>query len=377
MHHINRYVVAFTICFYVVCFTFPSPVLANSAAPPIPARGKFALEPNGVESIHIVNEVLNIDMRPLFKKRQAEVEVIYDLDNVGTAQELELIFATGSPNVAEFEVWIDDTQISTEALSDYDSQLPESWMPPESTPGLGSRDKLSLIADIPPQAVRFFVDIPQRKSQLTVRYKTFATQNWYDAPVITWQFVYILAPARSWASFGNLSITLDVPPDWEIATAPTLERQSKSRLTGNFDGIPADAIAISTRKPVSWLYEPAKSRVPILYPLVAILGLIMLVRLAITQTSLGHIPWRLIIGKAFLWGLMIIVAGFAVLHLPALLFLGNQGMPAYGYAEVINLLAIVAGIIAMLIYFVIGAITALLAHWQLKRLAQTHHNGTF
>jgi hypothetical protein len=66
---------------------------------------------------------------------------------------------------------------------------------------------------------------------------------------VTWQLPYILAPAREWASFGGLDVTVYLPETWQAASKPSLEREDNV-LRGSFAHVPADCLALAVRAPV-------------------------------------------------------------------------------------------------------------------------------
>ena len=61
-----------------------------------------------------------------------------------------------------------------------------------------------------------------------------------DGPTITWQFAYVLAPARAWGGFGGLDVEVLLPHGWRAAYTPDLLRNG-DMLRRNFDVVPADA----------------------------------------------------------------------------------------------------------------------------------------
>ncbi len=56
--------------------------------------GQLAAEPTGLEAVAILRETLTIDLRGLANDEPAQVEAIYQLDNQGAAQTVNLLFAT-------------------------------------------------------------------------------------------------------------------------------------------------------------------------------------------------------------------------------------------------------------------------------------------
>lgn len=78
---------------------------------------------------------MNIDLRPLDQRKPASVEAVYDLDNHGPEQTLELLFAAGSQSVESFQVWFGDKEVAGSAVQG-NVQLPASWQPPRQTPDI-------------------------------------------------------------------------------------------------------------------------------------------------------------------------------------------------------------------------------------------------
>ena len=63
-------------------------------------------------------------------------------------------------------------------------------------------------------------------------------------------FAYLLAPAKNWAGFGTLNITVVVANNQIFTSNPPLTEQSRDAhtitYTGSFNGIPADALRVAT-----------------------------------------------------------------------------------------------------------------------------------
>jgi hypothetical protein len=64
-----------------------------------------------------------------------------------------------------------------------------------------------------------------------------------------WQVAYVLAPARQWESFGDLSVSVALPAGWRARSIPDLTRQGDS-LRAHFVGLPANAMTISASYPL-------------------------------------------------------------------------------------------------------------------------------
>jgi hypothetical protein len=86
------------------------------------------------------------------------------------------------------------------------------------------------------------------------------------------QFAYILAPARAWAGFGGLDVTVHVPEEWTVVSTPGLQRDG-GVLRGTFTDVPADAIALTLRPPVASGYDGVKYGAWGLFAIVGLGGL--------------------------------------------------------------------------------------------------------
>ena len=146
--------------------------------------------------------------------------------------------------------------------------LPAEWMPPATTPGLDGADLLyldppsRLVAAVtavpwhhyPSSVARFLtstyaftVTIPTSESTLAVHYRAEPQQyqsGGYFSDLNSYQFAYVLAPARAWDGFGGLDVTVRLPNCWRAASRPGLTRIG-DELRGKFDAIPADALALT------------------------------------------------------------------------------------------------------------------------------------
>ena len=202
-------------------------------------------EPTGIIDVNIVHETLTIDLRPLAVGNAAQIEAVYKLRNDGPEQELNLLFAFGSPNRDDWRVTLDGQQIPGELQQG--ASMPKEWWPPKTTPSLPGDDRVMTYAgawrSVVPLA--FEVIIPPGESELRVRYEEQGKTT-FARPTMYRQFAYILAPARSWAGFGGLNVTIHVPKEWLVVCSPDLERDG-SVWRGSFNSIPADSIGITLR----------------------------------------------------------------------------------------------------------------------------------
>jgi hypothetical protein len=263
-----------------------------NAAPPYYSQGEIAAELSGVSTVAIDHETLVIDMsrlspapKKVYNVEEADaasrdnpitVTATYTLTNPGPDVTVDLVFVSGAPDTAAFEVKMNGQPVMARAAGDI--PLPSEWQPPSTTPGLTSTngdsritpavDLLYLAPDedtmtpvphvdwrrYPQEATRervstyvFTVTIPSGQSTLAVRYNAEPQQfrtGGYSDRLESYQFAYVLAPARAWASFGGLDVTVRVPACWEAASRPGLERVGEE-LRGSYTELPADALALT------------------------------------------------------------------------------------------------------------------------------------
>jgi hypothetical protein len=233
----------------------PSPAWANFAWPFL---GVVNSEAWGVKEITITAEHLVIDLRPLASADPARVEVHYELNNSGGPRHFDLLFVSGEVKLSEFEALVNDRLVETRVLSWQESQdlwtrAPKSWRPPHKAPGLEGGETFYGYRKSEMELVTLPVELPSGPSTLRVRYLAHACGT-DERPTITWQFPYVLAPAREWGGFDRLDVDVYLPAGWEGRSTPALEREGDG-LRGSFEGVPADALMIATGPPVPAEYH--------------------------------------------------------------------------------------------------------------------------
>jgi hypothetical protein len=224
--------------------------------------GDRTAEPLGLKGVAITHEKLTIDLRPLADAQPVEVEAIYHLNNTGAARKIELFFITGVASVRDFTVHLGDRALESRELPrkewpGSEAELPPSWQPPADMPGIDSDKSRSHIYRLPSKQVvlAFSVELPPGRSFLRANYRAKAYGEDEDYPTVTWQFPYILAPAREWERFDGLDVTVKLPAGWQANSTPALER-NRDVLHGRFASLPADCLALAARQPM----EPALQR---------------------------------------------------------------------------------------------------------------------
>ncbi len=232
---------------------WPVVAWADAASPWIP--GEVIGEPTGaVAHVAITHEDLAFDLRPLaatnLEPQPVHVSATYQLHNEASSTAAPLVFLADRalPGGAAFRVTFDDSPLAATATEL--RQVPDVWKPPGSTPSLDGRSRLRYDSR-PGVAFSFTAVIPAGAHHLSVSYNALPGQ-WgaYGDNLGTaiWQIGYVLAPARQWASFGDLEVQVQLPSGWRARAIPELTRVG-DRMVGQFAGLPQDTLAISAAYP--------------------------------------------------------------------------------------------------------------------------------
>jgi hypothetical protein len=290
----------------------PGRVFANMASPVQP--GDPVGEPSGdLKQIAIAREVLDLDLRPLANDQPAMVSATYAVRNEGPAQALDLLFVAPGlvgTSRSDVAVWLDNASVPATIAPN--QKLPASWQPPATTPGLEGSGPLTYQTRND-RVVRFSLALPAGSHQVRVRYSARATAHSGNSPVRYWQLGYVLAPAKNWAGFGALDVSVEVPPGWPAATRPELTRQGDV-LKGTFEGVPADSLAITVQAPVppqGLGIDPA--------PALAVVGLAM-------SLALGFLAGRWLARRhrSFYWSFLVAVVATGAWFLLSIVALAIQ-----------------------------------------------------
>lgn len=217
---------------------------ANVGAPS--SGGQLAGEPAGVRDVAILREELVIDLRPLAADGRVAVAATYHLDNPNAEQVLDLVFASGSGEPGGFRVTLDGRPVPATPRADV--AMPDSWRAPASTPLPGGDGELEYELRDPGAPLGFQLTLTPGRHALSVSYSAAAVRHHHHEPAVLRQFAYVLAPARTWAGFGGLDVTVRLPPGWVAGVSPPLARD-RDTLHAVFAAVPADAIALTVRAP--------------------------------------------------------------------------------------------------------------------------------
>jgi len=292
-----------------LCLT--TAAFANAAAPS--QGGHTGAEPTGLEQVFIVRESLSIDLRRLEEARSHAgqlilVEAVYELENRGAERRLELVFAFGSA-FKDFRVWLDDQPVGSQPVRL--KEQPRSWDVPDTTPwlegrklGYAGRSKSSYGER---DSQSFDPVVPPGRHRLRASYSV-TPSRYASSPVLYWQFAYVLAPAREWAGFGGLDVTVSAPRGWTVVTEPKLALEGGD-LKGSFDQLPADALALTARAPDPFYYDLANYSFLLLFLLAIFASPVLIIIFAWRRGYQLRLSWLWGAGAALLWALLILASG--------------------------------------------------------------------
>jgi hypothetical protein len=241
----NRFVLA-----ALMILALAAPARANAGPPSY--GGQPAGEPAGMTRVAIAREHLVIDLRPLAHDGQTSrfgrvsVEATYQLDNQGAAQHLDLVFASGANELVEFLVTLDGQPVASQLVSG--ATLPDSWKAPTSTP-LPDGGDLGFTLRNAYGTAGFTLDVPPGRHVLAISYLAEAMTHHVGEPTVRHQFAYVLSPARAWAGFGGLDVTVHTPPGWIAALTPAMTRTGDT-FKASYDSLRADSIALTVYAPL-------------------------------------------------------------------------------------------------------------------------------
>lgn len=231
----------------VLSFPFTS-CFANLSGPWHP--GQLLLDVEGVKDIAIVREKLQIDLRPVEQRDAIKITATYIIDHVQPPKDLPLTFITGVESVRAVKCSLNGKPLAFTTRQVVN--MPESWKPPAETPGFVPEEKQLYsrnITDTQHEWILFTVPLQTGRQSIEVTYEVEpgAYYSLYQTAKY-WQTAYILAPARTWKSFGGLDVEVLAPANWQVKSNLPLVNQGQ-QWTASFDSLPADFITLTTQHP--------------------------------------------------------------------------------------------------------------------------------
>ncbi|MCA9792125.1 MAG: hypothetical protein KC910_10035 [Candidatus Eremiobacteraeota bacterium] len=225
----------------LLCLVLPA--AANMASPW--QRGDAVGEPVGaLADLHVRHERLTLDLTSLSQRNgRAHITAVYEIENTAGPKSPELLFV--SLALDKCQVSLDGQPLQAERVEV--NEAPPNWSPPERVPSLDGETTNSVYED-GLGGLRFRPQLTPGKHQLEVSYECLpGAYHPTDRVYREHQLVYLLSPAKAWASFGTLEIAVSLPAGFEQTSNLKLERQG-DQLTGKFEGLPADYLALTVGK---------------------------------------------------------------------------------------------------------------------------------
>lgn len=345
---------------WLVLLCAPAAAWANISAPW--HEGEPGAEPGGeLGQLEVIGEQLALDLRPLAHGESVPVHVRYEVRNRGEAVTRELVFVT--PGIAGGEVLLDGKPVAgAEARLE---ELPAVWQDLH-TPGIDGGD-LEYEALGATRVLGFSLALATGAQHvIEIRYEL--APGWFDTGDLyrSHQIAYLLAPARQWGGFGTLDVRVQLPEGWEAAAQPGLQREGDV-LSGRFQGVPADVLAVTARHPAEltwgWIFVVAG----------VALGLLVGVTLA---RRLGRLAATWHLALALLGGLVASLVATAALFAAPMLgislwqaLLDETQLASHYFYNLNMAMFFLLGPAVALIYVVIGLVLFLRARRQ-ARLAR-------
>jgi hypothetical protein len=325
-----------------------APLAATANVGPPSWGGQLAGEPAGITGVAILREDLVIDLRPLADDGQVAVSAVYHLDNRGAEQHLALVFASGSGTPGDFRVTLDARPIASAVTPG--ATLPASWRAPDSTP-LPDGGELDYELRHEGAPVGFQLDVAPGRHELSISYAADAVRHHHDEPTLLRQFAYVLSPARAWAGFGALDITVRVPPGWRAGVSPALARDHDT-LHAEVAGVPADAIALTVQAPAG-AYGVVCVAGGALFAIVAVgggIGVYLRTRSREQRrASAGKLPSGVFaFGRGLAWAVGFLATGLFAIFGPDLALPVGQA-DHYGYGQGLAAMAVGIGAVVVLV----------------------------
>lgn len=212
--------------------------VANMASPHI----RVGTNPNEVYSsrdIDIISETINIK---IFKVDSAFFNITYTIRSDRGGIQIPLIFDAVTENFNDFIVFVNGKEITTKT-PDYEHNSPELEYWQDSLRNHFSiKDHYISVRDLK------YLEVNLEEGENTINVRYSAQPDIYrGSPVKNFIFNYNLEPARSWRSFKDLTVNIDVAQSDFTATLVTdSDIKIDSTYTYHLDQLPDRNIQINT-----------------------------------------------------------------------------------------------------------------------------------
>jgi hypothetical protein len=175
-------------------------------------------------------EDLTIDLRPVRDYLPALVEATYAVRNDGAETDLEFHLVPGAATRSGSSVLLDGRPVAGRkpTMGLWPDGFDLKQAPAFDVWDRGNPDR-GLIA--------FPMTLTPGPHIIKVRYQARARgYEGDDQPTTHWFASYLLLPARWWARFGTLTVTVLAPEGWDVDSRPSLNRQGGTSELSHYAG---------------------------------------------------------------------------------------------------------------------------------------------
>ncbi len=208
----------------------------------------------------------------------ATARASYDLANVSDRDvALDLLFI--SPIGDDLLITLEGMPLEVHAEPNAD--LPEEWRLSTRSvdPLTGEEYELNTAATHEPSSAYSF-DVQLKagaRATLDATFTPLLTVDRARHEYITRHLTYVLGPAKNWAGFGTLEVSVAAPSRYVLGASPALRKVGEAggvaRYSGTFDGVPAEVLKLATISNAAVaprpLWESVKVPIGIVLPIVA------------------------------------------------------------------------------------------------------------
>jgi hypothetical protein len=335
----------------------PHAVQGNMAQTAFEGDRSSILVPGGATTVRVDHEELSFVLRTL---AVAEVTASYQVTNAGAAAESDdVAFALVRPGggsgddettEAPTSVEVDGARVRFRAVIEPDVDGRWSSLPVRSAAGVG--------------LLLFHLDFePGQTRSVTVRYEHHADVDRRASVHGTLGFDYLLSPARHWAGFGPLDISVRLPAHVAFSSRLPFERDGDG-YRAHFAGLPEGELRFEvTSLDGVWLGMTAPGDYWVIL-LVVLLAATIAVGARLGRRWAGSTGWKRVLLPLLVAGPLAAMASVAVELLLGVVF--PDGALGVGYGPFLGSAFLV------LLAMPIGAVVSAVAARRARQLSAAH-----
>lgn len=252
------------------------PVAVQANAMPArsqPGSGGLVV-PSATSEVRIERERLTFDFTG--SRQAAGVKAVYELANSSArAVTLDLVFI--APGGQALSLALDGVPLTAREVENV--ELPKEWVAPNVglDPRTGEEYDLgqSVAGFNRNHTWAFRLNLPAGGwGSLSADYSAVLGYDNEQADYVLRHLVYVLGPAKNWASFGGLEVSAVLPSGYSLTSAPSMAKVSEdggvARYAATFNGVPSDLLRLSTMRvpsPYVAFVAPIEFGLPVLVAL--------------------------------------------------------------------------------------------------------------